>query len=115
MNKSNVLNLCFQANPTIHPYYIFLFVSFQPDSTVEPFFDTLVREGQVENIFAMQLCGSNPMNNTKAAASPHPNDAEVTGTLVGIIVYDLELLGPLQLIPSLLLPPASEIGAAWFI
>lgn len=33
-------------------------VSLQPDETLEPFFDSLVRQTSVPNIFSLQLCGA---------------------------------------------------------
>ena len=34
-----------------------LIVFSQPDSSIEPFMDSLIREGGVENYFTMVLCG----------------------------------------------------------
>lgn len=34
------------------------FISFQPDETLEPFFDSLVRQTPVPNLFSLQLCGA---------------------------------------------------------
>ncbi|XP_072022572.1 beta-secretase 1-like [Amphiura filiformis] len=50
----------------------------RPDNTVEPFFTTLVRQGHVENIFAIQLCGPN-LN--KQPSSAGATEAEVAGTM----------------------------------
>ncbi|XP_061449248.1 beta-secretase 1 isoform X1 [Rhineura floridana] len=42
----------------------------RPDDTLEPFFDSLVRQTQVPNIFSLQLCGADfPSNNSEALAS----------------------------------------------
>nr|AHF49001.1 BACE1 [Branchiostoma floridae] len=46
----------------------------RPDSTVEPFFDSMVKEGRVPNIFSMQLCGTIDQGNT--------TDISVGGTMV---------------------------------
>lgn len=35
-----------------------LFLSLQPDETLEPFFDSLVRQTPVPNLFSLQLCGA---------------------------------------------------------
>ena len=34
-----------------------LIVFSQPDSSIEPFMDSLIREGGIENYFTMVLCG----------------------------------------------------------
>ena len=34
-----------------------LFLQFQPDSSLQPFFDSLVEQTGVKDIFSMQLCG----------------------------------------------------------
>lgn len=33
-------------------------LSVQPDETLEPFFDSLVRQTPVPNLFSLQLCGA---------------------------------------------------------
>lgn len=32
--------------------------SLQPDETLEPFFDSLIRQTSVPNLFSLQLCGA---------------------------------------------------------
>ncbi|XP_078671843.1 beta-secretase 1-like [Branchiostoma floridae x Branchiostoma belcheri] len=54
----------------------------RPDSTVEPFFDSMVKEGNIPDIFSMQLCGTIDQGNT--------TDISVGGTMiVGGIDADL--------------------------
>ena len=65
-----------EKNTTLHICYFF-----QPDSSVEPFFTTLVKEGHVDNIFAIQLCGPNKTGTQGKA--PESTEAEVAGTMVG--------------------------------
>lgn len=37
---------------------LFLSLPLQPDETLEPFFDSLVRQTPVPNLFSLQLCGA---------------------------------------------------------
>lgn len=39
-------------------FLIFFNVLFQPDENLEPFFDSLVRQTSVPNLFSLQLCGA---------------------------------------------------------
>lgn len=41
----------------VHFWYFFS-IFLQPDETLEPFFDSLVRQTSVPNIFSLQLCGA---------------------------------------------------------
>lgn len=47
-----------------------LSLSRQPDNSLEPFFDSLVKQTQVANIFSLQLCGTSfPTNDSETLAS----------------------------------------------
>lgn len=42
----------------------------QPDDSLEPFFDSLVKQTHVPNLFSLQLCGAGfPLNQSEALAS----------------------------------------------
>lgn len=42
----------------------------QPDDSLEPFFDSLVKQTHIPNVFSLQLCGAGfPLNQTEALAS----------------------------------------------
>lgn len=42
----------------------------QPDDSLEPFFDSLVKQTHVPNLFSLQLCGAGfPLNQSEVLAS----------------------------------------------
>lgn len=42
----------------------------QPDDSLEPFFDSLVKQTRVPNLFSLQLCGAGfPLNQSEVLAS----------------------------------------------
>ena len=44
-------------------------LSLQPDETLEPFFDSLVRQTPVPNLFSLQLCGAGFTQNYSLGSS----------------------------------------------
>lgn len=55
--------------------FVLLFNTFQPSSSVETFFDSLVRQAEIPNIFSLQMCG---------AGLPVSGSGTNGGSLVGI-------------------------------
>ena len=55
-----------------------MFICFQPDGTVEPFMDSLVRTKSISDMFSVQLCGIGYVD-------PNP-DKMVGGTVVSSFV-----------------------------
>lgn len=45
------------------------FSVFQPDETLEPFFDSLLRQTSVPDMFSLQLCGAGFTQNYSAGSS----------------------------------------------
>ncbi|KAL0173526.1 hypothetical protein M9458_029494, partial [Cirrhinus mrigala] len=45
------------------------FCVFQPDETLEPFFDSLLRQTSVPDVFSLQLCGAGFTQNYSAGSS----------------------------------------------
>lgn len=45
------------------------FSVFQPDETLEPFFDSLLRQTSVPDVFSLQLCGAGFTQNYSAGSS----------------------------------------------
>lgn len=60
-------------------YFFSLSLSFflKPDETLEPFFDSLVRQTPVPNLFSLQLCGAGFTQNYSLGS------ATVGGSMVG--------------------------------
>lgn len=64
--------------------------SCQPDNSLEPFFDSLVKQTQVANIFSLQLCGTSfPTNDSETLAS-------VGGSMVRAGIQEASPLSRLQ-------------------
>lgn len=55
--------------------FVLFFNTFKPSSSVETFFDSLVRQAKIPNIFSLQMCG---------AGLPVSGSGTNGGSLVGI-------------------------------
>ncbi|XP_054760165.2 beta-secretase-like [Lytechinus pictus] len=54
----------------------------RPDSTVEPFFDSLTSQTSIQDIFALQMCGAlASRNDTSLESSPHQPIEEMRGSM----------------------------------
>lgn len=62
-------------------FFVLFFNTFKPSSSVETFFDSLVRQAKIPNIFSLQMCG---------AGLPVSGSGTNGGSLVGICQSERE-------------------------
>ena len=63
------LPFLFPLGPSVRGFTPCLSLS-QPDDSLEPFFDSLVKQTHVPNLFSLQLCGAGfPLNQSEVLAS----------------------------------------------